>query len=66
MLTREIAIARLRTTGTLANVPRAATAVTADQLADPAAKIVSRIMVATNSTKAPRCLAGSQNHAVLP
>ncbi len=66
MLTREIAIQRLRTTGTMSSLPPSKTAITPEQLADPTAKIVGRIMVASGKPSAARCLAASHNHAVLP
>jgi hypothetical protein len=65
-MNRETALQRLRTTGTLSSQPRSKTSITFEQLADPTAKLIGRIIVASGKTKAPRSLAASHNHAVLP
>jgi hypothetical protein len=66
MLTRETALQRLRTTGTLSTSARSRTAVTSEQARDPVALAVARIVAANRAATAARCLAPSVNHLVLP
>lgn len=66
MLTRETALERLRTTGTLAVATRSKHAITLEQAKDPMAHQIGRIVEANLRGPRERCLAPSANHAVLP
>lgn len=66
MLTREAAIERLRTTGTLASTALPKSVITADQARDPTARAIAAILKANRATRAPRCLAPAANQSVLP
>ncbi len=66
MLTRETAIERLRTKGTLATTPLPKTAITVDDVANPTGRAIARIVHANKASRAARCLAPSANHMVLP
>jgi hypothetical protein len=66
MLTREIALQRLRTGGRLSPVPRPANVIIAEQAVDPVARQIKRIVDQNARASGQRCLAPSMNHAVLP
>jgi hypothetical protein len=66
MLTREIALQRLRTGGRLAATSRPANVISAEQAADPLAQQLKRVIDRRAGGQGVRCLAPSMNHAVLP
>jgi hypothetical protein len=66
MLTRETALARLRTAGTLATGKRSANVITATATANPMVRAAARAIEANRHVTGPRELAPSACQAVLP
>lgn len=66
MLTREIALARLRATGTLASDQRLAIDVPLEAARAPLPQAVNKLMISNVRVSSPRHLAPSISQAVLP
>lgn len=65
-LTREVALQRLRSGGSLAPALRPANIITAEQARHPLGQQLKRVLDQHQRAPGPRCLAPSVNHAVLP
>jgi hypothetical protein len=66
MLTRELALQRLRTAGTLAATPRPTNAITRKAARNETVRAVAQVLAADPLRSGPRCLAPAANHGVLP
>ena len=66
MLTKEIAIARLRATGTLGSEDKATTVISATDAKAPIARMVSNVLLSNARTRGVRMVAAGANQAVLP
>lgn len=66
MLTKEVALARLRTTGSLASEKRLAITIAAADARTPLPRSVSYIMTSNERATGPRHVAPSSNQVVLP